>query len=81
MVAQEALDLARSTGSRVFAEVAAHVLQALWAPGTAAVRAELAREAVDAVRDVDDPDLVTFVHFAAYCAAVCAGEAEGTAAC
>lgn len=78
--AKEALELARSADRRVFAEVAAHVLQALWAPGSASIRAALAREAVDAVRDVDDPDLVTFVHFAAYCAAVCAGDADASTA-
>jgi len=79
--AREALELARSVADRrVFAEVAAHVLQALWAPGTASVRATLAREAVAAVRDADDPDLVAVVHFAAYCAAVCAGEAADAAA-
>ena len=79
--AREALELARSVHDRrVFAEVAAHVLQALWAPGTASVRATLAREAVAAVHDVDDPDLVAVVHFAAYCAAVCAGEAADAAA-
>lgn len=79
--AREALELARSAADRrVFAEVAAHVLQALWAPGTASVRATLAREAVAAVRDVDAPDLVAVVHFAAYCAAVCAGEAVDAAA-
>jgi hypothetical protein len=79
--AREALELARSTNDRtVFAEVAAHVLHALWAPGTASVRAKLAREAVAAVRDVDDPDLMVVVHFAAYCAAVCAGEAADASA-
>jgi DNA-binding SARP family transcriptional activator len=78
--AREALELARSADRRVFAEVAAHVLQALWAPGTASVRAALAREAVAAVRDVEDPDLVAVVHFAAYGAAVCAGEAADAAA-
>ena len=80
-IAEEALELARAAGDRhVFAEVAAHVLQALWAPGAASVRATLAKEAIAAVSDVDDPDLVAVVHFAAYGAAVCAGDAAGAAA-
>jgi len=78
--ARQALELSRSAEPRTFAEVAAHVLQALWAPGTASVRAALAREAIAAVRDIDDADLVAVVHFAAYCAAVCAGEAADAAA-
>ncbi len=81
-LAHEALAAARSSGDdEAFAAVAANVLHALWAPGAGPRRAALAREATVAVRDTTDPNLIFVVHFAAYCAAVCAGEADDAAAC
>ncbi len=81
-LAAEALALARSNGDAAsFALVAAHVLHALWAPGSGPVRAALAREATAAVSDTTDPNLIFVVHFAAYCAAVCAAEATDAATC
>ena len=73
--ANEALELARSTGEpTVFVAVAARVLQALWTPGSGHIRMNLAREALDAAVDLDDPNIIFLVHFAAYCAAVCVAD-------
>ncbi len=74
-LADEALQLARATEDpEVFGAVAVRVLHALWAPGAARRRHELAREATAAVDHVDDPDLLFLVFFTAYGAAVCAAD-------
>lgn len=71
-----ALDLARSTGDpAVFARVAPDVLMALWAPGAAALRSQVAAEAAAVVDLLGEPSLAATVHYAAHTAAVCAGDA------
>lgn len=79
--ATAALELARSTGDRtVFVAVAARVLQALWTPGSGQERMALARQALDAAADLDDPNIVFLVHFATYCAAICVADPEAATA-
>ncbi|MEM9517113.1 MAG: BTAD domain-containing putative transcriptional regulator, partial [Actinomycetota bacterium] len=76
-LAEEALELARATEDpEVFGAVAVRVLHALWAPGAAQRRHQLAHEATTAVAHIDDPDLVFLAFFAAYGAAVCATDDE-----
>jgi len=74
--AHEALELARSSlDPTLLPRVAPDVLYALWTPGAAATRAELAAEATAIADEGHDPHLAFVVHHAAYGAAVCAGDA------
>lgn len=78
--AHEALELARSSlDPTLLARVAPDVLYALWTPGAAATRAELAAEATTIADEADDPHLAFVVHHAAYGAAICAGDARTAA--
>jgi len=74
--ALEALELARSSlEPTLVARVAPDVLYALWKPGAASVRAELAAEATAIADDEDDPHLAFVVHHVSYGTAVCVGDA------
>lgn len=75
--ALEALELARSSlDPTLLARVAPDVLYALWTPGAASVRAELAAEATAIANEANDPHLAFVVHHVSYGAAVCVGDAS-----
>jgi DNA-binding SARP family transcriptional activator/tetratricopeptide (TPR) repeat protein len=76
--ALEALELARSSLDRTLLARAPDVLYALWTPGTASARAELAAEVTAIADEGSDPHLAFIVHLVSYGAAVCVGDA-GTA--
>jgi DNA-binding SARP family transcriptional activator/tetratricopeptide (TPR) repeat protein len=78
--AREALELARSSlDPMLLIRVAPDVLYALWTPGSAAARAELAAEVTALVDEVHDPHLAFVVHHVSYGAATCVGDASGAA--
>ena len=56
--------------------MAPDVLYALWTPGAASARAELAAEATAIADEADDPHLAFVVHHVSYGAAVCVGDAS-----
>jgi DNA-binding SARP family transcriptional activator/tetratricopeptide (TPR) repeat protein len=75
-----ALELARaSLDPTLLVRVAPDVLYALWTPGAAATRAELAAEATAIADEGGDPHLAFVVHHVAYGAAVCVGDARTAA--
>ena len=75
--ALEALELARSSlDPTLLARVAPDVLYALWTPGGASARAELAAEATAIANEANDPHLAFVVHHVSYGAAVCVGDAN-----
>src|SRR5262249_14533755 len=70
-VARRAPDLATTTGApRLLASIASSVLYALWAPGSSALRAEVATRAVAAAAASGDPFLEFSTHIAAYTVAI-----------
>lgn len=78
--AREALELARSSLDPVLlVRVAPDVLYALWTPGSATVRAELAAEVTALADETNDPHLAFLVHHVSYGAATCAGDAMAAA--
>jgi tetratricopeptide (TPR) repeat protein len=78
--ALEALELARSSlDPTLLARVAPDVLYALWTPGAASARAELAAEATAIADEANDPHLAFVVHHVSYGTAVCVGDASRAA--
>jgi DNA-binding SARP family transcriptional activator/tetratricopeptide (TPR) repeat protein len=78
--ALEALELARSSlDPTLLARVAPDVLYALWKPGAASERAELAAEATLIADEANDPHLRFVVHHVSYGTAVCIGDPLGAA--
>ncbi len=78
--AREALELARSSLDPVLlVTVAPDVLYALWTPGSATARAELAAEVTALADEANDPHLAFLVHLVSYGAATCAGDAAAAA--
>ncbi len=79
-LALEALELSRSSlDPALVARVASDVLYALWTPGAASARADLAAEATAIADETDDPHLAFVVHHVAYGTAVCVGDATRSA--
>jgi hypothetical protein len=78
--ALDALELARSSlDPTLLARVAPDVLYALWTPGAASARAELAVEATAIADEANDPHLAFVVHHVSYGTAVCVGDASRAA--
>jgi hypothetical protein len=70
-VARRALDLATTRDDpRLLAAIASSVLYALWAPGSSALRADVAARAVAAAATSGDPLLEFNTHIAAYTVAI-----------
>jgi DNA-binding SARP family transcriptional activator len=70
-VAQQALDLAATSAHRnLLPAIASSVLYALWAPGSSALRADVAARAVAAAAESGDPLLEFSTHVAAYTVAI-----------
>jgi len=70
-VARQALDLARTNADRnLLPAIASSVLYALWAPGSSALRADVAARAVAAAAEAGDPLLEFSTHVAAYTVAI-----------
>jgi DNA-binding SARP family transcriptional activator len=70
-VARRALDLATASSEpALLPAIASSVLYALWAPGSSALRAEVAARAIEAAASSGDPLLGFKIHIAAYTVAI-----------
>ncbi len=80
--AHDALDLARrSSDVGLLALIAPDLLFALWEPGAADERVQIARDAVRIVESLGAPRQAANLYHAAYTAAVCAGDVEFAKLC
>lgn len=78
----DALRLARSSGDpELLVRIAPDLLFGLWAPGTAALRIQISRDAIATVEESGEPRRASILYHAAHTTAVCAGEPELAAQC
>lgn len=78
--ASQALEIARASSDRtLLARISPAALHALWVPGSARMRMQLATEAIEAAERAGDPYLTFMVHTSAYNAAVSSADAGAAA--